>query len=164
MVVLNKSVLITGGNQGIGLATSRLLARKGYHVVIACRSETKAIEAVDLIQEENASVDVDYVLVDLANMQSVKECGSQLVAEGRHHFDFIVLNAGVMLPSEKITSDGFEASFQVNYLAQYFLVSIILAHRDQTRRIKVVTLTSVMHRFVLFMFLDITVWSILTAQ
>ncbi|KAH7721890.1 Retinol dehydrogenase 12 [Aphelenchoides avenae] len=146
MVVLNKSVLITGGNQGIGLATSRLLARKGYNVTIACRNEVKAVEVLDLIQAENASVDVDYVLVDLASMQSVKECGRLMVAEGRHNFDFIVLNAGVMLPSEKVTADGFESSFQVNYLAQYFLLSIVLGHRDQTRKVKVVTLTSVMHR------------------
>lgn len=56
MLASGESVLITGGNQGIGFATAKQLALEGYNVCIACRNEERATEAVEQIRAVNVSI------------------------------------------------------------------------------------------------------------
>lgn len=70
----NKHVLITGGNQGIGLATAMLLAAKGgYDITIGCRSRERAEGAVRKIREKAAAGgQVGWLPLDLASLRSVQ--------------------------------------------------------------------------------------------
>ena len=91
---------------------------------------------------------------------SVATVDEALAESSRHRFvfDVVILNAGVLLPAERVTEDGLDASFQVNYLGQYMLVSAIIEHQISAVAatgggglavvppLKVVTLTSVLHR------------------
>lgn len=61
-------------------------------------------------------------------------------------FDVVVLNAGILLPAKERTEDGFEATFQVNFLGHFLLIDGIIAHQCPAHPVKVVTLTSIMHR------------------
>lgn len=64
-------------------------------------------------------------------------------------FDVLVLNAGILLPKEAKTVDGLEPTFQVNFLGHFLLCEGIIAHqRAKMRPLRVVSLTSVMHRLV----------------
>lgn len=84
--------------------------------------------------------------MDLANLTTVKECALGII-ECNRYFDILVLNAGVLMPDQKMTIDGFETTFQVNYLAHYYFATLLLAHfAKESHPIKVVTLTSVLHR------------------
>uniref|UniRef100_A0A914C7W5 Uncharacterized protein n=1 Tax=Acrobeloides nanus TaxID=290746 RepID=A0A914C7W5_9BILA len=141
-----KSVLITGANQGIGFETARLLARKDYNVTIACRNESRAKEAVAKLRAKSPNVEIDYVICDLSKLDTVKDCARKLIATNRL-YDVLILNAGVLLPSEKRTSDDLETTFQVNYLAQYLLATLLIRHqREHGHQLRVVCLTSVLHR------------------
>lgn len=139
------TILITGASQGIGLATAVQMAELGSHnIVLACRNKQKAEEAVNLVQSKNAEVEVSYVLVDFACLDSVREltekiCSMNLI------FQVVVLNAGVLKPKNRTTNDGFEATFQVNYLGQYMLIKAIMEHQlPQSKPVKVITVSSLL--------------------
>ncbi|KHN77315.1 putative oxidoreductase [Toxocara canis] len=138
-------VLITGANQGIGYATALELCTRGYSVTIACRNDERAQQAVASIKAKVNDSAIDYTLIDLCSLLSVIECAERLNAEKRI-FDIIILNAGVLLPEKTKTEDGFDTTFQVNYLSQFLLVKKLLDCDLYHNEITIVTLTSVLYR------------------
>ena len=74
----NKNVIITGGNAGIGLATSTALARQGAHVYIVARTKHKAEEAVKKITEASGNKNVKYFLADLSSQKSIRKLASEI--------------------------------------------------------------------------------------
>jgi NAD(P)-dependent dehydrogenase (short-subunit alcohol dehydrogenase family) len=117
-----RTVLITGGNTGIGKETAVELAAAGARVVFTARDAAKGAAARDEIRARSGNESVDVVALDLARLASVRE----LVADfaGRHdHLDALVNNAGVMLGSRRETEDGYEMTFQVNHLGPFLLTT-----------------------------------------
>ena len=69
----NKHVLITGGNQGIGLHTALALAARGGHdITLACRNRERAEAAVRQIRDRNGAIQVGWLPLDLASLGSVQ--------------------------------------------------------------------------------------------
>lgn len=65
-------VLSLGGASGIGLETSRVLARRGAHVIIAARNMESADKAKRGILEESKTARVDVLRIDLGSMKSIR--------------------------------------------------------------------------------------------
>lgn len=120
----NKVALITGANSGIGFETARALAKHGCTVIFACRNMLSAQECVYKIVAEKGSARCEIVHLDLKSLESVKEC----VKDVKNNFkkiDMVILNAGVCgIPYSK-TGDGFETTFQVNYLGHFYLALLL---------------------------------------
>ena len=118
-----KTVLITGGNSGIGYQTALELAKRGARVIIACRDKGRGDEAVHKLRHESHSDRVELELLDLASLKSVKACAQSLLAR-LDRLDILINNAGVGgLPYTK-SADGYEMTFAVNHLGflLFFLV------------------------------------------
>uniref|UniRef100_A0A183C3E9 SDR family NAD(P)-dependent oxidoreductase n=1 Tax=Globodera pallida TaxID=36090 RepID=A0A183C3E9_GLOPA len=141
----NKKALITGANQGIGLHTALLLANKGFDITLACRNEERAREAMKQIRKQNPDIQVQWMQVDLAELNSVRDMVER-IRERKCFFDVVILNAGVLLPKTTKTVDGHEQTFQVNFLAHFLLVEGIIEHQCPDKPLRVITLTSIMHR------------------
>ena len=88
-------LLIPGGNAGIGRETAVDLARRGAHVVIACRNEAKAKKAVYEIQQKSGNKDVQYRLLDLADLESVRNFAAKFLQE-ETRLDVLINNAGIL--------------------------------------------------------------------
>ena len=88
-------LFIPGGNAGIGRETAVDLARRGAHVVIACRNEEKAKRAVSEIQQKSGSTDVQYRLLDLADLESVKNFAAKFM-QAETRLDVLINNAGTL--------------------------------------------------------------------
>ncbi|KJK56636.1 SDR family NAD(P)-dependent oxidoreductase [Saccharothrix sp. ST-888] len=108
--------IVTGGYSGLGLETTRALARAGARVVVPARRRATALEAVEGID----GVEVDEL--DLADLDSVRAFAGRFVGSGRS-VDLLINNAGVMaMPLTRI-GPGWEAHFAINHLGHYALVN-----------------------------------------
>jgi len=122
-----RTVLITGGNTGLGLETAVALASEGAQVVFTSRDAEKGESARDEIRERSGSGAVEVMELDLAQLASVHDFASRFSAD-HDHLDVLVNNAGLMLTSRRETADGYEMTFQVNHLGPFLLTNLL---RDQ---------------------------------
>ncbi|XP_047659335.1 dehydrogenase/reductase SDR family member on chromosome X isoform X1 [Tachysurus fulvidraco] len=140
--------IVTGGARGMGYETSRHLASLGTHVVIAGNEEEEGLIAVKKIQKESGHRKVEFMCLDLASLQSVRQFVQRFKAKGLP-LHILVNNAGVMLVPERKTEDGFELHFGLNYLGHFLLTNLLLDMlRDsgQSRRFsRIVTVSSATH-------------------
>jgi NAD(P)-dependent dehydrogenase (short-subunit alcohol dehydrogenase family) len=136
--------VVTGANGGLGLETTRELAREGAHVVMAVRNEQKAREAVEDIRASVPDAALELVSLDLGSQTSVRAAAEQIL--GAHErVDLLVNNAGVMGIPERKTVDGYEMQFGVDHLGHWTLTALLLPALARTPGARIVTVTSTAH-------------------
>jgi NAD(P)-dependent dehydrogenase (short-subunit alcohol dehydrogenase family) len=136
--------VVTGANTGIGFEAAKVLALRGATVVLACRSPERAKAAVDKISA-TAEGPVATVQVDLASLASVREAAEEL--RGRYErLDLLINNAGLMMPPQGRTEDGFELQFGTNHLGHFALTGLLLDRMLTVPGSRVVTVSSIGHR------------------
>lgn len=128
-----RTVVVTGANSGVGLATARGFARAGAHVVLAVRDTRRGREAAAAVRGSN-----EVRELDLADQASVHDFARSW--QGR--LDILVNNAGVAMVPAGTTKDGFETHFGTNHLGHFALTNLLLPHVTD----RVVTLASGAHR------------------
>jgi NAD(P)-dependent dehydrogenase (short-subunit alcohol dehydrogenase family) len=136
--------VVTGANGGLGLETTRELARKGAHVVMAVRNEHRAQEAVVDIRATVAEAALELVSLDLASQASVRAAAEQILGE-HERIDLLLNNAGVMGIPERKTVDGFEMQFGVDHLGHWTLTALLLPALLRSPDARIVTVTSTAH-------------------
>lgn len=141
---MDKHILITGGNSGIGLATALQVAERGASVILACRDHTKGQAALAKIKNANPGAHVSIVPLDLASLDSVRQCAQQLL-ERFPRLDVLINNAGVVPLRQEYTKDGFELQLGVNYLGHVLLTHLLLPALESAEQARIVHLSSVVH-------------------
>lgn len=139
-----RTFVVTGANTGLGYEASRVLAARGGEVVLACRSEDRGREAMARIAAETSGAKLDFVALDLADLDSVAQAAEAL--SRRRRIDVLVNNAGVMMPPLRRTAQGFELQFGVNHLGTFALTSLLLPKIAQDGSGRVVVTASLAHR------------------
>jgi NAD(P)-dependent dehydrogenase (short-subunit alcohol dehydrogenase family) len=111
----NKVAIITGANTGIGYQTTLDFAKRGAHVIMACKEMKDAEKAVaEIIKvSKNDRVEVEYI--DLADLDEVRAFSKKFHSRF-DRLDILVNNAGVMVCPNWRTTQGFEMQFGVNHL------------------------------------------------
>ena len=137
-----KVVVVTGGNSGLGFETVKVLAAKGAEVIMASRNESKANAAITKIKAENASANVVFIAIDMANLNSIKAF-SEIFHERYDRLDILMNNAGVMAIPHRKTADGFEMQLGTNHLGHFALTGLLLDRLLSTPGSRVVSTTSV---------------------
>ncbi|MFF2851370.1 oxidoreductase [Streptomyces sp. NPDC058001] len=137
--------VVTGANSGLGLATTRALARRGGHVILAVRDERKGRRAVAEITAEQPDADLEVRHLDLADLDSVRAFADRLHTDHRH-LDVLVNNAGVMAPPRSLSAQGHELQFACNHLGHFALTGLLLDLLALGDNPRVVTVSSVNHR------------------
>ncbi|HEX6502386.1 MAG TPA: SDR family NAD(P)-dependent oxidoreductase [Terriglobales bacterium] len=134
-----KTIVITGANVGIGFATAKFMAAiPGWHVVLACRNEFKAKAAVRGIKESHPDAHVSFVPLDLFSLASVCRLPGALVSMQISAIDALILNAGginMAAKSLEFTEDGFECTFQLNFLGHFLLANLLIEHMATPARL-----------------------------
>ena len=141
-----KRILVTGVSAGLGIETARALAAHGAHVVGTARDIAKAEATTAQVHKDAASGGgrFEIVALDLANLASVRDCASALLAK-KELFDVVIANAGVMATPFGHTTDGFETQFGTNHLGHFVLVNRIAPLIREGGRL--VNLSSAGHRY-----------------
>ncbi len=118
-----KTCLVTGANRGLGFAIATELARRGGHIIMACRSQIP--EAGERVKAASGSANVETMRVDLADARSIDSFCSELERQ-RRTLDVTILNAGITPPKSRPTEQGQDVMFMVNYLANFILINRLL--------------------------------------
>jgi NAD(P)-dependent dehydrogenase (short-subunit alcohol dehydrogenase family) len=141
-----RTAVVTGANSGLGLEVSTDLARAGATVLMACRDMDRAGEALDRIRAEAPGAEVDAVRLDLASLTSIGEFATAARSRLPDGIDLLVNNAGVMMPPQRKTEDGFELQFGTNHLGHFALTALLFPAMRQAEGSRVVTVSSAMAR------------------
>jgi NAD(P)-dependent dehydrogenase (short-subunit alcohol dehydrogenase family) len=138
-----KTVIITGGNTGIGKASAVGLAKLGADVIITSRSAEKGAKAKAEI-EARAGRPVRLELLDLASFDSIRAFADRIL-ESTPRIDVLVNNAGLILEHRAKTEEGFEATFGVNHLGHFLLTELLLPRIRESSPARIVVLASDAH-------------------
>lgn len=114
--------VVTGANTGIGRVTAEVLASRGAHVVLACRSEARTRPVLDAIAAAGGSA--EFLPLDLADLGSARAAAISLRRRGRPVHG-LVNNAG-LAGTGGITTQGFELTFGVNHLGAFVFTEHLL--------------------------------------
>lgn len=141
-----KRILITGANSGIGYYAALTLARKGAHVVLACRDRRKGEAALARLHTEAPGTGTKLAILDLASLASVRQFAARELAGGQP-LDILINNAGVMAPPKRLeTVDGFELQFGTNVLGHFALTGLLLPLLQASEAPRIVTIASIAHK------------------
>jgi NAD(P)-dependent dehydrogenase (short-subunit alcohol dehydrogenase family) len=132
--------LVTGSNTGLGFEAAHVLAKRGAHVIMACRDEVKAHAAMARIAADAPGAALSFLALDLADLDSVRAAADAVLSGPR--IDVLVNNAGVMVPPRTLTRQGFELQFGVNHLGTFAFTGLVHRHVDD----RIVVTASLAHK------------------
>ena len=138
-----KTILITGANTGIGLATAETFVKDGHHVILACRNPDKANQAKKQLDALGTGK-VETITLDLNDLSQIAETAETLLGQFEK-IDVLVNYAGMMTPQLEATADGFEKQMGVNYLGAFLLTMKLLPLLKNAEQGRIIHLASMMH-------------------
>jgi NAD(P)-dependent dehydrogenase (short-subunit alcohol dehydrogenase family) len=122
-----RTVVVTGGNAGIGYFTAEQLARAGARVVLASRSEARARAAIASIRDRVPRSSADFIELDLTSLASVARAAAAIRSLGPVHG--LVNNAGLVISPRRrrTTEDGLELLVGGNFFGHFALTAQVFA-------------------------------------
>ncbi|MGA9358959.1 MAG: SDR family NAD(P)-dependent oxidoreductase [Mycobacterium sp.] len=136
---MTKTIVITGASDGIGAAAARRIRQNGDNVVVIGRSQSKTAAVA-------AELDADHFVVDFADLSQVRALAQKLSSQ-YPRIDALLNNAGGMSTKICMTPDGYEQTYQVNFLAPFLLTTQLMDVLLESRA-TVVNTTSSSHKLV----------------
>ena len=140
-----KVVIITGANSGLGYETARVLANKNATIIVAVRNQEKGNAALEKIKLESPNADIQVMLVDLSNLESIHSFAKGFKNKF-NKLDLLINNAGVMTPPYSKTKDGFELQFGTNHLGHFALTGLLIDLIKKTANSRIVNVSSIAHK------------------
>jgi NAD(P)-dependent dehydrogenase (short-subunit alcohol dehydrogenase family) len=139
----DKIIVITGANSGTGFECTRIFARAGAYVIMACRSAERAGNAIEVIRSEIPQAKVEFLELDLASLESIRSFAGKIDRRLKR-IDILCNNAGVVSMDKEIrrTSDGFEAHFGINHLGHFALTGLLFNKIRESESARIVTVSS----------------------
>lgn len=122
---MQKTILVTGSTDGIGLETARMLASLGHNVLLHGRNPAKLEEVERTLALLPEGGRVESYVADLSRMDAV-EALAKAVGQKHAKLDVLINNAGVYNTPDPITPDGLDVRFAVNTIAPYLLTQRLL--------------------------------------
>ncbi|WP_163132740.1 SDR family oxidoreductase [Agarivorans sp. Alg241-V36] len=124
--LVGKTYVITGANSGAGFEACRILLTKGAKVVMLNRNPAKSVAAIKALKAQLGNdVDVSYVQMDLAELDSVRHAAKQ-VLESTNSIEALICNGAIaQVAKQQFTKDGFESQLGVNHFGHFLLCGLL---------------------------------------
>ena len=142
-----KIAIVTGGNAGIGLETTKVLAAAGARVIVPSRDTEKAKKNLHGIPN------VELAALDLIDPKSIDAFAERFLASGQP-LHLLINNAGIMWVPLRRDSRGIESQLATNYLGQFHLTARLWPALKRANGARVVNLSSFGHQVSQFNFDD----------
>ncbi len=136
-------VLVTGSTGGLGRETARALARNGDHVIVHGRNEERGNALVAEISAEGKG-SARFYQADFGSLDEIRALGKSILTDYKR-LDVLVNNAGIFNPDQderRVSEDGYELHFQVNYLAGYMLTEMLMPLLEASAPSRIINVAS----------------------
>ncbi len=140
-----KTIIVTGGNSGLGYEAVKMFSRKGALVILTARDMKKGRKAKRVIKAEFPKARIDVMELDLADLSSVKNFVNDF-KDNYERLDVLLNNAGIMWCPYDRTKDGFESQLGTNHFGHFALTGQLLDVLMATKGSRVVNVSSLGHR------------------
>lgn len=139
--LVGKTYVITGANTGAGYQATRILLTKGAKVVMLNRNSTKSEAAIaELKNDLGNTAEVSFIMMDLANLNSVRKAAIELLKKVPKIDAFICNGAIAQIAKQEFTIDGFESQLGVNHYGHFLLCGLLFSRIEESQgRIVVVS-------------------------
>jgi NAD(P)-dependent dehydrogenase (short-subunit alcohol dehydrogenase family) len=141
---MTRTIVITGGSSGIGLAAAVQLAAAGHEIALAGRDPGRLSAAAKKVQEAAGGREPGTFQADFLRLADVRDLAARLLTS-YPRIDALANNAGGILLDYRRTPDGLEGTVQSNHLAP-FLLTNLLRERLAESGARVVNTSSDAHR------------------
>ncbi|XP_045473357.1 retinol dehydrogenase 11-like [Harmonia axyridis] len=121
--LVGKTALVTGGNSGLGYATSFLLASRGCRVIIA--DQNNSDKTVEEIKKITGNQQITYMPLDLSSLKLTREFAKEL-KKTETKIDILINNAGIGNSNKLKTNDDLNTVMQINYFGAFLLTHLLL--------------------------------------
>ena len=140
-----KTIVVTGGNSGIGYEAVKAFAEKNGNIILASRSVEKGLKAKEDILKENPDASIDVYELDLADLHSVHNFSERFYSRNKK-LDVLLNNAGIMMNPYTLTKDGYESQLGTNHLGHFALTGLLLKALLNTPGSRIVNISSLVHK------------------
>ena len=139
-------VLITGSTDGLGREVARRVAATGAHVIIHGRNVERGKALVEEINREGPGT-ARFYAADFASLDQVRDFAHEIRLD-YDRLDVLVNNAGIWLdgPDRRLSDDGYELTFQVNYLSGFLLTRLLLPLLLESAPSRIINVSSIAQR------------------
>ncbi|TPV95937.1 MAG: SDR family NAD(P)-dependent oxidoreductase [Myxococcales bacterium FL481] len=141
-----KTVVFSGGTDGMGRVAVEKLAKMGADVVLLARNEVKSQATVEEINQLSDGGRARYVRCDLADLASVRACADEILTRCSR-IDVLVNCAGANFNERRLNEDGMELSWVVNHLGGFLLTQLLLERLKDSAPAKIVHLSSATEKY-----------------
>lgn len=136
-------VLVTGSTGGLGRETARALARQGDHVIVHGRNLERG-EALVADITAGGKGSARFYRADFGSLNDIRNLGTAILRD-YDRLDVLVNNAGIYLPNSverRLSDDGYELNFQINYLAGYVLTKMLIPLLEASAPAQIINVAS----------------------
>ena len=141
MPAKNKTALITGASNGLGLEASKELAALGFDVIMTARGKDRLEKASEEIAKQNPQSKITSQVLDVANFDEVRSFANKFSSP----IDVLMNNAGVMGPDFSLSVDGIESQMAINHLGHFVLTKALWKQLEKANAPRVISLSSTVH-------------------
>ncbi|KAK4875325.1 hypothetical protein RN001_011747 [Aquatica leii] len=141
-----KTIIITGGNAGIGKEAAMELAKSGARVIMACRNQDTGKTCRDEIIETTGNTNVILKKLDLSSFQSVRDFAED-INKNEDRLDVLIHNAGVWLSKNVNNDDGVDLTMATNQFGPFLLTHLLIDLLKKSAPSRIVIVSSVSHFF-----------------
>lgn len=136
-------VLVTGSTNGLGREVALAMAERGAHVIVHGRNRERGLEVVERIGATRGG-SASFYAADLGSIAQVRAL-ARAVLRDYDRIDVLVNNAGIWLSRDntrRLSADGHELSFAVNYLSHFLLTRMLLPIIPESPGSRIVNVSS----------------------
>lgn len=135
---MNKTILLTGATDGIGLETAKMLLAQGHTVLLHGRNQDKLNNVQSALNEQYPQASTATYVADLSDMAQVQTLAQSVLSDLQQAdkiLDVLINNAGVYKLADITTKEGLDARFAVNTIAPYLLTKLLLTAMNAQSRV-----------------------------
>ncbi|TQD85822.1 hypothetical protein C1H46_028638 [Malus baccata] len=140
------------GSGAFGVETSRVLALRGVHVVMAVRNMEAGSNIKEAILKEVPNAKIGVMELDLSSLASVRKFATEYTSSG-FPLNILINNAGIMATPFKLSKDNIKLHFATNHLGHFPLTNLFLetmktTSRERKTEGRLANVSSLGHRYI----------------